>query len=168
MNNTAPQSNYPAPLVPANYSFVTLNDEVRADQLCKELLELYHQFLLKNKSISAREAGTLASGADYFLRDYMLDNLRTNPFKISPDLIRRFAGNWYIISTLEPNAVELQEILAGVSYFAEFCVANRMIEQPLATEIERICSDMEFYRQRIDSFNDLSGDNFAAWNNDCP
>ncbi len=168
MNHTEPKPNQTDPFDPENYVIETLEDEIRADQICKELLKLYHQYLLKNKSISPLEAGTHASGADYFLRDFMLDNRRTSPFKLTEDLVHRFAGNWYIISTLEPNIVELKNILAGVSYFADFCVANKMIDQALAKNIIQSCSNMEFYQQRINSFNDLSGDNFTAWNNDCP
>ena len=168
MRRTEPQPNQTDPFDAENYTIGTLEDEIRADQTCKVLLKLYHQYLLKDKSISPLEAGTQASGADYFLRDFMLDNRRTSPFKLSADLVRRFAGNWYIISTLEPNMVELKNILAGVSCFADFCVANNMIGQPLAKKINQSCSNIEFYQQRIDSFNDLSGDNFTAWNNDCP
>jgi len=168
MNHTEPKPKQIDPFDPENYTIETLEDEIRADLICKELLKLYHHYLLKYKSISPLEAGTHASGADYFLRDYMLDNRRTSPFKLSADLVRRFAGNWYIISTLEPNMVELKNILAGVSCFADFCVVNDMMGQPLATKINQSCSNIKFYQQRIDSFNDLSGDNFTAWNNDCP
>lgn len=168
MSHTEAKPKQTDPFDPDSYSIETLEDEIRADQTCKELLKLFHQYLLKNKNISPSEAGTHASGADYFLRDFILDNRRTSPFKLSVDLIHRFAGNWYIITTLEPNVAELKNILDGVSYFADFCVANKMLDQALAKKIAQTCSNMEFYQQRIDSFNDLSGDQFIAWNHDCP
>ena len=151
-----------------NYSIQTLDDEIRADQLCKVLLKEYHQYLLINKSTSPLEAGSMASGADYYLRDFMIDNRRTNIFKISPELIYSFAGNWYIVNTLEPNLVELESIMIGVGYFYCFCAEKKMINQTMAEKVSQACSRHEYYRQRIETFNNLSGDGFSAWNNACP
>jgi len=80
------------------YAIETFDDELRVDNLCKELLQQYHQYLLNNNDISQIQAGSHASGADYFLRDFMIDNRRTNIIDISPELIHSFAGNWYIIN----------------------------------------------------------------------
>ncbi|MDX2495233.1 MAG: hypothetical protein QNK27_09760 [Desulfuromusa sp.] len=168
MGHTEQKSNQTDPFNPENYIINSLEDEIRADQTCKVLLKQYHQYLLKNKELSPRKAGEKASGTDYFLRDFMIDNRHKNPFKMSPDLVHQFAGNWYIISNLEPNMLELNNILSGVSYFASFCVENKMIAQTLAEKISLTCSQVEFYQQRIDSFNDLSGDMYAAWKNVCP
>ena len=151
-----------------NYAIESLEDEIRADQTCKVLLKKYHHYLLEIKGISPLEAGSMASGSDYYLRDFMIDNRRTNIFKISPELIYSFAGNWYIINTLEPNMVELETILIGIDNFYRFCAAKKVIDPILAEEIAQACSRHDYYQQRIESFNNLSDDGFTAWNNECP
>jgi len=153
---------------PDNYRINTLNDEITADNNCKLLIKQYHQHLLKNKEFSQFEAGSMASGADYYLRDFMIDHQRSNIFIISPDQVRCFAGNWYIVSTLEPNMVELESILSGISGFYNFCASENVLDLPTATEIERACSDLDYYRQRIETFHELMGDDFKMWNNACP
>lgn len=168
MNNTGNRPKHIDPFKHSNYSIESLDDEIRADQICKVLLKEYHQYLLKNKEISPLEAGSMASGADYYLRDFMIGNRRTNIFNISPELIYSFAGNWYIINTLEPNLVELESILNGVDHFYSFCTEKKMIDLMMTEKVSQACSHHEYYRQRIESFNNLSGDDFTTWNNACP
>ncbi len=151
-----------------SYSFKTLQEEIRADQNCKVLLKELHQYLLKDGSISPIEAGSMARGADYFLRDFMIDNRRSNIFEISPELIQSFAGNWYIVSTLEPNMTELESILIGIRHFYRFCAKMKLINPAISEEIQQVCIQYEFYQQRIERFNDISGDGFTAWNSACP
>lgn len=151
-----------------NYSIESLDDEIRVDQICKSLLKQYHQYLLKNKGVSPLESGSMASGADYYLRDFMIDKQRTNIFQISPELIYSFAGNWYIVNTLEPNMAELESILTGIDNFYSFCADKEIIDPTVAEEITRACSRHDYYQQRIESFNNLSGDGFTAWNDACP
>ncbi len=150
------------------YRLETPEDEVRVDQLCKQLLQEYHQYLLNNKEFSPLEAGSMASGADYYLRDFMIDNRRTNIFQVSPELIQNFAGNWYILNTLEPNMVELESILTGTSHFYRFCVEKHVISSTTAENIDQACSRLDYYRQRIESFHNLTGDGFTAWKSACP
>jgi len=151
-----------------NYNIMTLDDEISADNNCKQLLKQYHQYLLEFKGISPLEAGSHASGADYFLRDFMLDNRRTNIMSITPELIHIFAGNWYIINSLEPNMVELENILTGINNFYSFCIEKKMLVRGKAEEIHQACSRIDYYRERINSFNEISGDGFNAWNDTCP
>ena len=151
-----------------NYGIESLEDEIRVDQICKALLKEYHHYLLESEGISPLDAGSMASGSDYYLRDFMIDNRRTNIFIISPELIYSFAGNWYIINTLEPNLVELETILIGIDNFYRFCAAKKIIDPILAEEIAQACSRHDYYQQRIESFNKLSDDGFTAWNNECP
>ena len=168
MDNTENKSKQIDPFNQKNYSIETLDDEIRVDQICKVLLKEYHQYILKNKAIPPLEAGSMASGADYYLRDFMVDNRRTNIFKISPELIYSFAGNWYIVNTLEPNMVELESILIGIDNFYSFCAEKKMINPAMAEKVSQACSRHDYYQQRIESFNDLSGDGFVAWNSTCP
>lgn len=150
------------------YKIETLEDEIRVDQICKLLLLEYHQYLLKNMEIAPLEAGSMASGADYYLRDFMIDNRRTNIFQISPELIQSFAGNWYIINTLEPNMVELESILLGTSHFYNYCIEKMLVTSSTAEKVGQACSQLSYYQQRIESFHNLSGDGFTAWDKSCP
>ncbi|MDX2479647.1 MAG: hypothetical protein QNK24_04845 [Desulfuromusa sp.] len=168
MDNTEKKFKPIDPFDPEIYTIDTLEDEIRADQNCKVLLKLYHQYLLENMQVSPLDAGSMASGADYYLRDYMIDNRRTNIFNISPELIHSFAGNWYIINTLNPNMTELESILLGVSNFYRFCAAKKLIPPAIVEKVNLACSRPDYYQQRIESFNDLSGDGFSAWNSSCP
>jgi len=153
---------------PQKYVIETFDDELRVDNLCKELLQQYHQHLLNNNDISPIQAGSHASGADYFLRDFMIDNRRTNIIDISPELIHSFAGNWYIINTLEPNMEELGNILHGIDFFYRFCAEKKMVDPSLTEQIHQACSRIEYYQERIESFHEISGDGYMVWNSSCP
>ena len=168
MSETEQESQQTTPFNPENYAVGTLDDEIRVDKLCQLLLKQYHQHRLGIVGISPLEAGANASGADYFLRDFMIDNRRTNIFNISPELIHSFAGNWYIINTLEPNMVELESLLTGIDNFYCFCTEKKMLAPAKAEAIHQACSRIDYYRERITSFNEISGDGFIAWNITCP
>jgi len=146
-----------------NYTIDSLADEIRADQLCSALLKQFHRDLLENSRLEPLEAGSLASGADYFLRDFMISHLRSNIFSCRANAIRRFAGHWYIISNLEPNLAELSSLLKGTESFYQFCAAQKLIEDPQVAEIAAACQDLPYYQQRIESFHAITGDGFNAW-----
>lgn len=151
-----------------SYVIETLEDEIKADNNCKVLLKQFHSYLLNNKNIPLIEAGSMASGADYFLRDFIIDNRRINIFDISPDLVRSFAGNWYITSTLEPNMAELESILTGISHFYRFCAERNSVNPEIAQKVHQACSQTEYYQQRIENFHNISGDGYIDWNSECP
>jgi hypothetical protein len=167
MHGTTQKTEQTDPFNPQNYAIKTFDDEIKVEKLCKVLLQQYHHYLLNNKDISPLQAGSHAGGADYFLRDFMIDNRRINIIAISPELIHSFAGNWYIISTLEPNMEELGNILGGIDLFYDFCAEKNMLDPSLAEEIHQACSRTEYYRERIESFHAISGDGYIDWNSSC-
>jgi hypothetical protein len=150
-----------------NYHIESFDDEIRIDKTCKVLLQEFHKYLLNDKKIAPLKAGTLAGGADYFLRDFMIDQQRTNIFDVSADLVRRFAGNWYIITTLEPNLTELKDLLDGVSEFYAFCREKKIVTADTAIAVADACQQHDFYHQRIESFHAITDDGFIAWNKIC-
>lgn len=152
----------------ASYQLETLDDEIRADQLCRKLLQTFHHHLLQEKSLPPLEAGVLAGGTDFFLRDYLIDGRRKNIFQISPRLVAGFAGNWYIRSTLEPNLAELKNILKGVYLFYCYCAEKKIIAPELSESLAAPCQQFDYYQERIDSFHTLLGDGYSAWNQACP
>ncbi len=151
---------------PSNYQISSLEDEVRADQLCRELLKTFHQHLQQEDEPLI--AGSKAAGADYFLRDYMIDNRRANIFSLNATRVRAFAGNWYIISTLEANMTELQDILAGIKSFARFCTLKSLLDEDQNAEIAHACDDIDYYQGRIESFQNLVDDGYRDWDLACP
>ncbi len=152
----------------ASYSIASLEDEIRVDQRCSAFLKSFHRFLLEEQQLDPLEAGSLAAGADYFLRDFVIDNRRLNIFSVTADLVRSFGGHWYITSNLEPNLAELTAMLMGAESFYRYCSAKNLIDSETAEKISVACHDFDYYTLRIDSFLDLTGDGFIAWAKDCP
>jgi len=153
---------------PENFDVLNLEDEIAADQLCARFLQNYFRHLVETENIPTVEAARLARGADHFLREFIIPEMRDNIFAISSNRVRQFAGNWYIIKTLEPNAKELGDILDGVKSFYRYCLETARVDPPRYEAILRECDQLEYYRQRIDSFWDIEGDGFFAWDADCP
>ncbi|PLX98441.1 MAG: hypothetical protein C0623_12265 [Desulfuromonas sp.] len=151
-----------------DFNIGCLNDEIEVDKLCVELLTAFHKYLIDNRNEDPLTAGSRARGADYFLRDFIIADRRDNLFRIDPQRIRQFGGNWYIISNMEPNLEELGEMLAGVAAFYEYCSALELIAHDTADEIAAHCLALEFYQQRIDEFDAIADDGFIKWNDACP
>lgn len=152
---------------PSHFDIANLEDEIRVDQLCGSLLQRFCQHLTA-AGTAADEAGGLARGADYFLRDFVIADRRENIFDLSAQRIRQFGGNWYIIRNLEPNMAELTAILAGVAAFYRFCQAEGRIPRSRLDSILTACNDSAFYAARIDSFWAIRGDGYYAWDALCP
>lgn len=150
------------------YYIKTLDDEIRADNLSQELLKNYRQYLLDELELDPLDAGSHARSADYFLRDYLIDHCRENIFSVKAEQITAFAGNWYIVSTLEPNMVELEGLLEGIQNFYSFCSEKKLIDPSSLAVISSACANRSFYRQRIESFHALKEDEFIQWNRACP
>jgi len=141
-------------------------DEIRADGLCRVILRDFHGSLLE-KEIPPLEAGSLAHGADYFLRDYVVSARRENILDETPGLIRRFAATWYIISTLEPSLDELTGCLKGVRALFSFLHDKGLISSLCLSRAEQECSDLDYYGKRIESFWNITDDGYAAWEAEC-
>jgi hypothetical protein len=54
-----------------DFTIVNDADELRVDERCRELLQRFHRHLL-DAGIPPAEAGELAHGADYYLRDFLV------------------------------------------------------------------------------------------------
>lgn len=150
-----------------NFNIRNLDDEIRVDQLCVQLLRLFCRDRIERGGLDPLAAGELARNADYFLREFVIADRSENLFRLPTGRIRQFAGNWYIVKTLEPNMVELKAILAGVEDFYRYCLENGKISAECYEGIARECRDLDYYEQRIESFWDISGDGYAAWEREC-
>lgn len=154
-------------LQPNLFTVTDLDSEIAVDGRCSELLKQFHQQLL-NEEIDPLEAGQLAHGADYFLRDFIIADRYMNLFTIEPICVRQFAGHWYIIKNLEPNIKELATILQGVAVFYSFLYQNNHISQELSEQIQLETASLDFYNERIDQFWKISDDGYTPWCNACP
>jgi len=151
-----------------HYDIDTLESEIRADRNCTQLLKHFHQWLLCEKKLDALKAGQLASGADYFLREFLIGARRQNIFSASSEQLRQFGGNWYIINNLEPNVTELKPMLQGAAHFYKYCADLNIFSSATEEAIEKTTQQSEFFTARIEGFHQLKDDGYAAWDQACP
>lgn len=144
-----------------------LNDEIRIDQLSVSLLQIFCRDLI-DSGVEPLRAGALARGADYFLREFAIDHCRDNIFSLPQGRVRSFAGNWYIIKTIEPNRSELSEILQGVEEFYRYCFDKGRITASAFQEISTDCAQLDYYEERINSFWEMTSDGYQGWDAACP
>ena len=152
----------------SNYDITDLDSEIRTDKLCAALLKNFHQHLLNELKLEPLDAGALAAGADYFLREFLIGGRQENIFSCTPERIKQFGGHWYIIRNLEPNMAELTTMLSGAAGFYQYCANMQLTDPSNAEAITLTCSDLDYFRQRIEDFQAITGDGFAAWEQACP
>ncbi len=152
---------------PENFHIKDLKDEIQADELCVNLLRIFIREKKEAGELNAHEAGALASGADYFLRDFIISDRRENIFKVDAFRIRQFAGNWYIVKNMQPNLPELKAILMGVEAFYDFCTRAGRMEQERFDGIRRECRRLEYFAERIEKFWAIEGAGFFEWEREC-
>ncbi len=149
-----------------DFDIHSLEDEIRVDEQCTRFLRLFHQDLMA-RGLDPVEAGALAHGADYFLREFIIPDRRENIFALRPGRVRQFAGNWYIIKTLEPNMTELEGILQGILAFYEYCRRLDRVTEELLRAVREECGDLDYYRRRIESFWAIREDGYFSWEREC-
>ncbi len=156
-----------AALTARDFALGSLDDDLKVDRLCKALLMRFYEELLAGGT-DPEAATALAGGADYFLRDFVIDRLQANPLGEEPGLVRRFAATWYIVSTMEPDAGELGRFLDGVAAFYRFLHRHGRVSAPYLAALEAECADRAYYAGRIEAFWAISGDGYTAWERKCP
>lgn len=150
------------------YDVLSLEDEIRVDKLCVDLLRHLYLNLTVRRAMSARQAGGFCQGADYFLREFVVGDRRENLFTIQVVRVRQFAGHWYIIRTPEPNLDELRQVLDGTAEFYLFLARQGLVAADLASAIASECRELDYYRKRIEDFWAIENDGYEAWRQACP
>jgi hypothetical protein len=145
---------------------VTHDDYLRVDNLCRELLLRFYEEIQAD-GLSPEEATALASGADYFIQNFLVDFKGYNLFDERPGIVRQFAGNWYVVNTLEPDISHLGLHLRGITAFYRFLHGHQLISAGYLQEIEKECGDLAYYENRIESFWAIEGDGFLCWEREC-
>ena len=151
-----------------NFNIVTLDDEIRVDKRCVDLLRHFNQHLTCQEGLLPEQAGEICHGADYFLREFMIADRRDNLFSAAAERVRQFAGHWYIIRTPEPNLTELKYVLRGTALFYNFLADQNLIDLQASLEIAQQCDEIDYYQKRIDDFWAIEDDGFDAWRQACP
>lgn len=151
-----------------DFAINCLDDEIRVDRLCVDLLRHLFQDLTVRGGLPPEQAGELCHGADYFLREFIVADRRANLFRTAAYHVRQFAGHWYIIRTPEPNLDELRSILDGTAAFFHFLARQGLVTADVAAAIAAQCRELDYYQQRIDAFWSISGDGYHAWRQACP
>ncbi len=150
----------------SDFDIVTLDDELRVDSLCRDILMAFYNDRLE-AGLGEEEATLLANSADYFIRDYVVGFRQANILAETGGLVRGFAGNWYIVNTLEPSAREIATHLRGIREFYHYLRRQGAIGDGFLAFIDRECSDLEYYGRRIESFWNIKGDGYYEWEGEC-
>ncbi|CAG0933993.1 hypothetical protein RHDC3_02765 [Rhodocyclaceae bacterium] len=148
------------------FTIMTVDDEIRADGLCRSLLRRFYNSLLEG-GMAPQEATILASGADYYVRDFLVGYKHRSLFDERPGIVRQFAGNWYIVNTIEPDLEELAGHLRGVRSFYRFLHDQGLIGGDFSAAMEQECGDGAYYEGRIRSFWEIEDDGYLAWEREC-
>jgi hypothetical protein len=148
------------------FTIVTGEDYPRVDTLCRKLLLSFYEDLLAD-GLSPEEATTLANGADYYVRDFLIDCKGLNLFDERPGIVRQFAGNWYIVNTIEPDIDLLSRHLQGVRAFYGYLCKQGLISDEFLSIIGSECDLLSYYEERIETFWKIEGDGFFAWEKEC-
>jgi hypothetical protein len=150
-----------------DFEFDTIDEELLVDGRCQQILKQFYLFL-QHQGMTAERASELAFSADLYLRDYLIDFGRQNIVRPQTGIVSKFAGSWFITHTLDPEFVALEHHLTAISELYRYLHRQHLVSAEELTFLLNEAEQLEFYRQRIDSFLNLSGDGFAAWDAECP
>jgi hypothetical protein len=154
------------PLAAADFTILTLDDELRVDALCRDLLMAFYQDRL-DSGLDEHDSTQLANSADYFLRDFAIGCRQVNILEETSGLVRQFAGNWYIVNTLEPAADELARHLKGIREFYHYLHRRGAVPDAMLAGVDRETADLDYYAGRITSFWEIADDGYYAWEREC-
>jgi hypothetical protein len=150
-----------------DFEFETIDEELLVDGRCQQILKQFYLFL-QQQGMAAEQASELAFGADLFLRDYLIDFGRQNIVRPQSGIVTKFAGSWYITHTLDPEFASLERLLTAISELYRYLHRRHLISADELSFLLEEAGQLEFYRQRIDSFLHLTGAGFVAWDAECP
>ncbi len=149
-----------------DFEFETIDEELLVDGRCQQILKQFYLFL-QQQGMAAEQASELAFSADLYLRDYLIDFGRQNIVRPQPGIITKFAGSWFITHTLDPEFAVLERHLTALSELYRFMHRQHLISVDELSYLLDEAGQLDFYRQRIDSFLNLTGDGFVAWDAIC-
>lgn len=150
-----------------DFEFETIDEELLVDERCQQVLKLFYLFL-QQQGMSAERASELAFSADLYFRDYLIDFGRQNIVRPQPGIVKKFAGSWFITHTLDPDFAVLERHLEGISELYRYMHRQHLISAYELAYLIREAGELDYFRQRIDSFLSISADGFVVWDAACP
>jgi hypothetical protein len=150
-----------------DFDFETLEEEIRVDEQCRNLLHQFYVWMQRNE-LTPERASELVYCVDYYLRDYLLDFLRENPLRPKSGQVGYFAANWYITRTLEPEMTVLKNHLEGLVLLYTFFHELGLISADNLSRIVQEAGERDYYQKRIEAFLALAGEGYEAWDKECP
>ena len=150
-----------------DFEFDTIDEELLVDGRCQQILKQFYLFL-QQQGMPAEQASDLAFSADLYLRDYLIDFGRQNIVRPRPGIVTKFAASWFITHTLDPEIDLLTRHLKAISELYRYMHRQHLISADELAFILKEAGEQEYYQQRIDSFLNLTGAAFAAWDAECP
>lgn len=149
-----------------DFDFETLDEELKADEQCRKLLQQFYHWL--QQQYSPEESSRLAFCADYYLRDYVIDFLRCNVLQPQPGQIRHFAASWFVTHTLEPRIADLDHHLDAIADLYRFLQVHQLIGDDDLCWILQETNNRDYYQRRLEEFVALAGDGYDAWGREEP
>ena len=150
-----------------DFDFETIDEELLVDGRCQQILKQFYMFL-QQQGMTSKQSSELAFSADLYLRDYLIDFGRQNIVRPQPGIITTFAGSWFITHTLDPEFAVLERHLTALVELYRYMHRQHLISAYELAIILKEAGQLEFFRQRIDSFLNLTADGFVAWDSGCP
>lgn len=150
-----------------DFEFDTINEELLVDERCQQVLKLFYLHL-QQAGMPPSQASDTAFSADLYLRDYLIDFGHHNIVRPQPGIIRFFAGSWFITHTLDPDFVILERHLTAIAQLYKYLHSQHLISAEELSFLLKEGEELDYYRQRIDSFLNLTADGFSAWDAGCP
>lgn len=150
-----------------DFTFDTIDEELLVDGRCQQILKQFYLFL-QQQGMPAEQASDLAFSADLYLRDYLIDFGRQNIVRPQPGIVTTFAGSWFITHTLDPEFEMLERHLTAIIELYRYLHRQHLISADELSIVLKEAGELDFFRQRIDSFLNLTGVGFSAWDAGCP
>lgn len=150
-----------------DFEFDTIDEELLVDERCQQILKQFY-LNLQQQGMSPEKASELAFSADLYLRDYLIDFGRQNIVRPQPGIITKFAGSWFITHTLDPEFDMLERHLVAITELYRYMNRQHLVSTDELTFLLNEAGQHEFFRTRIDTFLNLTGDGFIEWDAGCP
>lgn len=150
-----------------DFEFDAIEEELVVDERCQQILKKFY-FYLQNQGMTAENASEYAFSADLYLRDYLIDFGRQNIVRPQPGIITVFGGSWFITHTLDPEFDMLVKHLTAIVELYKYLQSQHFISKEELALLTDEANQHDYFRQRIDSFMNLTGDGFATWDAECP
>jgi hypothetical protein len=150
-----------------DFEFDSIDEELLVDERCQQILKQFYLFL-QQQGMPAEQASELAFSADLYLRDYLIDFGRQNIVRPQPGIVTKFAASWFITHTLDPEIDLLTRHLTAISELYRYLHRQHLISADELAFLLKEAGGLEYYRQRIETFMNLSGAGFVEWDSECP